>query len=158
MQYLNIRKKKMFPSQCSDWCFCRKKVFWKSAYFLFWLTNSGWEAKALPAAREKHKKSYYFTLMYRKLFYIHKKILHLQHNHWNLAFTVFTGCLPVFTGLLHVVWQIFSQYFFFAISTRTRELFKLTISFQVHLKDKKKKSSQLNFVHVFYTLKTSHVK
>lgn len=71
--------------------------------------------------------------------YIHKKILHLQHNHWDLAFTVFTGCLPVFTGLLYMVWQIFSQYFFFAISTRTWEFFKLTISSQMHLKDKRKK-------------------
>lgn len=67
--------------------------------------------------------------------YIHKKILHLQHNHWDLAFTVFTGCLPVFTGFLYMVWQIFSQYFFFAISTRTWEFFELTVSPQMHLKD-----------------------
>lgn len=92
--------------------------------------------------------------------YIHKEILHLQHNHWDLAFTVFTGCLPVFTGLLYMVWQIFPQYFFFAISTRTWEFFKLTISSQMHLKDlkKKEKSIQLSFVHVFHHLKTLNIK
>lgn len=129
------KKKKVLPTQYSN-CFHRKMHVLKVS-LLFWLTNCGWETKALWAATQKHKKSYYSTLMYGILVYIHKKIPHLQHNHWDLAFTVFTSCLPVFTGLLYMVWQILSQYFFFAISTRTREFFKLTISFQMHLKDLK---------------------
>lgn len=58
---------------------------------------------------------------------------HLQRDHRDLALAVTARGLAVFTGLLHVVAQVFPQDFLFAVCTDTRELLKLAVILQMNL-------------------------
>lgn len=44
---------------------------------------------------------------------------HLQRDHRDLTFAVAARGLPVLAGLFHVVTQVSSQHFFFAVSADT---------------------------------------
>lgn len=55
--------------------------------------------------------------------------LYLHFHQRYLVFAVLTGCLSVFACLLYVVAEILTNNSFFAVCTRTRKFFKLTITF-----------------------------
>lgn len=92
------------------------KVRWKllfNPFFLSLLESSSLQRKCTWAEQKGHEQA----------------TSHLQCDHGNLTLAVIACGLSVFTGLFHMIPQVFPQYFFFAVGTKTGKLLKLAFIF-----------------------------